>query len=198
MEAALLPSPLRGNHLIIKRALLKLVGAQFHVSDPATGQEVALAIQKGFKLKEDIRVSIGGVETIGIFARQIIDFSAAYDVVDLTSTPNTRIGVLKRKGLKSSFVRDEWLVFDAWEKQIGDLWEDSVALGLVRRFLTALVPQNYDLIVGGQRAADFKQNFNPFSYHLNVYFMAPHEQLDRRLVLASAILLAAIEGRQKG
>lgn len=194
---SVLPTFLNTNRVVIKRALLKMIGAQFHIHDSVTGAEVALAIQKGFKLKEDIRISVGGVETIGIFARQSIDFSAAYDVVDLTQTPNVRIGVLKRQGLKSTFVRDEWLVFDAWEREIGILTEDSPWLGLIRRMLTNLIPQNYDLLMGSVKAVDLKQNFNPFSYHLNVDFLVPPETIDRRIGLAAGILIAAIEGRQR-
>jgi hypothetical protein len=45
--------------------------------------------------------------------------------------------------------------------------------------------------------ADFKQRFNLFSYQLDVDFsMDTTRQLDRRLGVAAAILLAAIEGRQ--
>jgi hypothetical protein len=42
-----------------------------------------------------------------------------------------------------------------------------------------------------------KQNFNPFSYELNVDFsMDINHRLDRRIGLAAGILLAAVEGRQ--
>jgi uncharacterized protein YxjI len=182
---------------LLKRQLLKLVGASFNLYDPS-GTQVLQANQKGFKLKEDIRI-LGGAglkeELVGIFARQVIDFSAAYDVVDLTT--NTKIGAFRRKGFQS-IVRDEWLVLDPWDREIGKVIEDSLALALVRRFLTALVPQNYDLLIGSGRAVDLKQNFNPFSYHLNVVFDVPATQFDRRIGLAAAVLLAAIEGRQKG
>ena len=182
---------------LLKRQLLKLVGASFNIYDPG-GTQVLQANQKGFKLKEDIRL-LGGPglqqELVGIFARQVMDFSAAYDVVDLTT--NTKIGALRRKGFRS-IVRDEWLVLDPWDREIGKVIEDSMALALVRRFLTNLVPQNYDLLLGTTRAVDLKQNFNPFSYHLNVVFEVPATQFDRRVGLATAVLIAAIEGRQRG
>ncbi|MGV3615477.1 MAG: hypothetical protein ACO1SV_09110 [Fimbriimonas sp.] len=180
---------------LLKRQLLKLVGASFNLYDPS-GTQVLQANQKGFKLKEDIRI-LGGPglqqELVGIFARQVMDFSGAYDVVDLAT--QTKIGALRRKGL-SSIVRDEWIVLDPWDREIGKVVEDSMALALVRRFLTNLVPQNYDLMLGTQRAVDLKQNFNPFSYHLNVIFEVPYAQFDRRLGIAASVLLAAIEGRQ--
>jgi hypothetical protein len=72
-----------------------------------------------------------------------------------------------------------------------------MGLALVRRFLSNLVPQNYDITFGTERVADLKQAFNPFAYQLNVDFsMDVNRRLDRRIGLAAAILLAAIEGRQ--
>ncbi len=187
--------PLDLDRLYLKRKLMKLVGKTFLIHEPGHGQEVMVANQKGFKLKEDIRITVSGREEIGIFARQVMDFRGAYDVVDLTVTPNAKIGMLKRKGW-SSILRDEWIVCDGNDVEIGNMIEDSMLLAVVRRFLTNLVPQNYDVFVGEQKVVDLKQNFNPFTYHLNVDFLVPAAQFDRRVGIAAAVLLAAIEGRQ--
>ena len=153
--------------------------------------------QKMFRWKEDIRVYSDESKTqevLTVKARQIIDFSAAFDVVD--STTNQKVGALRRKGL-ASLLRDEWEILDVNDNVIGKLFEDSMGLALVRRLLTNLVPQNYDINVGTMRVADLKQNFNPFSYQLNLDFsMDTSGQLDRRLGIAAGILLAAVEGRQ--
>lgn len=189
--------PFGHDRYLLKRQLLKLVGASFNIYDPF-GIQVLQANQKGFKLKEDIRIMGGpGLQTelVGIFARQILDFSAAYDIVDLTN--NTKIGAIRRKGLISTFVRDQWELLDPWDTVFGMVQEDSELLGLVRRLVTNLVPQNYDCIVNGERFVDFRQNFNPFTYHLNIVFEVAENRFDRRLGMAAAVLLAAIEGRQK-
>jgi hypothetical protein len=189
--------PLTGNHFILKRHLLKVVGSRFSIFAPGSDQVLFTADKKGFKLKEEIRVYRGtelSNPIFGIFARQIMDFSAAYDVVDIST--NQKIGVFKRRGFKS-MVRDEWILMDANDQEVGVMMEDSLLLGLLRRFVLNLIPQNYDLVVGGQRTIDLRQNFNPFSYHLNVEFQVPPQQMDRRLGLAGAILLASIEGRQQ-
>lgn len=182
----------------LKRQLLKLIGAGFFLYD--SNNAVAFYVQqKGFKLKEDIRFYTDEQKTqevLSIAARQVMDFSASYDVTD--STTGQRVGVLKRKGMKS-ILRDEWLVCDANEVQLATLVEDSMAMALIRRFLTALIPQNYDMLVGTQRVVDIRQNFNPFSYHLNIVMeQGVQNPVDPRVVLAAAVLLAAIEGRQKG
>ncbi len=189
--------PFSGNHYVLKKQLLKLIGASFNIYD-ANGTQILQANQKGFKLKEDIRLMGGpGLQTelIGIFARKVMDFSASYDVMDLQT--NQRIGVFRRKGWHS-MARDEWVILDANEVEIGTLIEDSLALALLRRLLTNLIPQNYDLLIGGTRKVDLKQNFNPFSYHLGIEFFTPPQDYDRRMGLVAAVMMAAIEGRQAG
>jgi uncharacterized protein YxjI len=184
------------SNYLLKRQVLALTG-KFRVYDPQ-GNLVMFSEQKMFRLREDIRVysdESKSQEVLSVKARQILDFSAAYDVVD--TALNQKVGVLRRKGLQS-LVRDEWQVLDANDNLIGQLFEDSIGLALLRRFvLGSWLPQNYDLTVGGRRVADLKQNFHLFRYELNLDFsMDIAHQLDRRVGIAAGILLAAIEGKQ--
>ena len=183
------------NQYLLKRQVFALTG-KFRFFDP-NGRLLLFSEQKMFKLREDIRVysdESKAQEVLMIKARQIVDFSAAYDVMD--SATGQKVGVLRRKGW-ASMLRDEWEVLDANDNVMGKLVEDSMGLALLRRFLTNLVPQNYDIIFGTERVADLKQNFNLFTYELNIDFsMDINHRLDRRLGLAAGILLAAIEGRQ--
>lgn len=191
---------LAGDRFTVRRKVLKLVGGAFHVFD-ASGNVVAFSEQKAFKLKEDIRVysdETKSREVLCIQARQVIDWSAAYDVTD--STTGAKIGALRRCGGKS-ILRDEWMFLDAAEAETATLIEDSMGLALVRRLLTALVPQRYDVYVPdektGQKVASLDQAFNPFVYKLDVdlTFDAAH-RLDPRMAIAAGLLLAAVEGRQ--
>jgi hypothetical protein len=152
-----------------------------------------------FKLKEDIRLysdETKSQELLQIKARQIIDFSAAYDVID--SATGQKIGAMRRKGFRS-MVRDEWDMMDASDLVIGKLFEDNISQALLRRFLLgSFLPQNYDISMGEQRVGDLKQRFNLLRYELILDFsMDPMRLLDRRLGIAAGILLAAIEGRQQ-
>jgi hypothetical protein len=181
---------------ILKRQLLALTGI-LRIFNPQD-QLVLYSHQKIFKLKEDIRVYADETksrELLNIQARQILDFSAYYDVID--SQYSTKVGGLCRKGFRS-MVQDEWEVFDPQEKSLGILKEDSLGQALIRRILLGtLMPQNYDLNFGTERVADYKQRFQLFSYVLDIDFqMDPGKNLDRRLGLAAAILLATIEGHQ--
>ena len=181
---------------LLKRQAIALAG-KFRFYDPA-GRLVMFSEQKMFKLREDIRVYSDEnkmQEVLSIKARQIMDFSAAYDVVD--TEMNQKVGALRRRGW-SSILRDEWEVLDANDNVIGKLFEDSIGLAMLRRFLLgSWLPQNYDLTVGETRVADLKQNFNLFRYELNLDFsMDTTQRLDRRLGIAAGTLLAAVEGKQ--
>jgi hypothetical protein len=182
---------------LLKRQVFALTG-KFRVYNPG-GQLLLYSQQKMFKLKEDIRVfsdETMSQEILLIQARQIIDFSAAYDVIE--PVYNAKVGVLRRKGFRS-MMRDEWDVLDSGDNPIGVLHEDNMTRALLRRLLLgSLLPQNYDLLIRGQRVADFRQNFNLFRYELNLDFSMDTANLfDRRLGIAAGILLGTIEGRQK-
>jgi len=185
------------NSFLLKRQVFALTG-KFRLYNPQ-GEMVLFSQQKMFKLREDIRVYADEGRTrelLYIKARQILDFSAAYDVID--SQSGAKIGVLRRKGLRS-IVQDEWHVLNAEDQQIGVLKEDSLTLALLRRLLLgSFLPQNYDLLMNGVRVADLKQRFNLFRYELNLDFtMDMAQKLDRRIGIAAGILLATVEGRQQ-
>jgi len=184
---------------IVRRQVFKILGAAFHVYDEA-GNLVMYSKQKAFKLKEDIRLysdESKKVELLTITARSVIDFSAAYDVIDPLA--KQKVGALRRKGW-SSLARDSWVLLNARDQEIGTVMEDSMLAALVRRFVDAaslVMPQKFHVDVGGQTVCTFQQNFNPFVRKLTVDFT--HDQrgaLDKRLGLAAAILLSAIEGKQ--
>jgi uncharacterized protein YxjI len=181
---------------LLKKQVFTLAG-KLRIYNPQD-QLVLFCQQKIFKLKEDIRVYADeskNQELLYIQARQILDFSAYYDVFD--SQYSTKVGGLRRKGLRS-LVQDEWELFNPQEQLIGVLKEDSLNQALLRRFLLgSLLPQNYDLNIGTERVADYKQRFHLFRYELDIDFqMDAGKKLDHRLGLAAAILLAIIEGRQ--
>jgi len=181
---------------VLRRQVFALTG-KFRFYDPMDNL-VMFSEQKMFRLREDIRVysdETKQAEVLMIKARQILDFSAAYDVID--SASGQKIGVLRRKGW-SSLLRDEWEVLDAQDQPLGALFEDSMSLALLRRLLLgSFLPQNYDLTVGGVRVVVLRQRFNLFRYELDLDLRENiSRQLDPRLAIAAAILLAALARKQ--
>jgi uncharacterized protein YxjI len=181
---------------LVRRKILKIFGAAFHIYDP-DGNVAFYSKLKAFKMKEDIRVYTGEdmqEEVLVIQARKILDISAAYDVVDPTT--NEKVGVLKRKGIKS-IMKDEWIFMDANDLEIGLIKEDSTFFALFRRFISSIIPQTYHGYIGDNLVCTFKQNFNPFVMKINLDFSPDtNTLLDRRLGIAAAVLLTAIEGKQ--
>ena len=181
---------------LLKRQVFALTG-KFRIYDPNENL-LLFSEQKMFRLREDIRVYADEAKTqevLMIRARQIIDFSAAYDVIE--SATGRQAGTLRRKGWRS-MLRDEWEILDENDQPIGRLFEDSMGRALLRRFLLGtLLPQNYDVSIGMDRVADIRQRFNLFAYRLDLDFsMDAGRKLDRRLGIAAGILLAAIEGKE--
>lgn len=181
---------------LIRRKILKFIGASFHIYD-MDGNLMFFVGQKGFKLKEDLRIysdESKSNELLLIKARNIIDFSPIFDVYD--STEGNKIGAFKRKGMRS-MLRDEWEMLDANDQVLGVIFEDSMGLALVRRFLTALIPQHFDATINDKLVWTFDQNFNPFVQKISLDMTHDTEDLmDDRLGIAAAVLLCAIEGQQ--
>lgn len=204
---------------IIKRKLLQAFGATLYLYGP-NEQLVMWGAQKAFKLKEDLRFYSDDTKTheiIRVAARSILDFSAAYDVFD--SQTNQKIGAFKRKGMMSSFVQDSWILMDAHDREIGQVREDSAILGLLRRwvdYVSLFLPQKYTVTfhappdpnappispAGGSSAivgipvAHYARHKNPFSSRLDIDFSPDTNAVfDRRLGLAMAMLLEAIENK---
>lgn len=192
-----MPGPFEHQKYLLRKQALKLFGGTFRMYDP-NGALVLCADMKAFKLKEDITIFPDENKTtplINIKARQVLDISAAYDVVDVPT--GQKIGVLKRKGLKS-ILKDEWLIMDANDNEIGTIQEDQWILALIRRFATSLVPQSFHGDIGGKEVFRFHQHFNPFIFKIDLDFTPDMGNLlDRRLGIAAGVLMCAIEGRQK-
>ena len=193
------PELYRHDHLEARRQVFKVFGAAFHLRT-IDGLLLAYSKQKAFKLKEDIRVFADEeqtVELLHIQADRVIDFSAAYRVVDAQA--GEPIGALRRKGW-SSMLRDSWEVLDPQGTVRARVLEDSQFKALVRRFIdwaTILMPQKFLIQVDGQTVATMKQNHNPFVQKYFVDLSLDAEGLlPRPLAVAAVILLLAIEGRQ--
>lgn len=181
---------------LVRKKLLKLIGGRFDIYGP-DGEPLFFCNQKAFKLKEDIRVyacDADNTEVLTIMARQRIDFGATYDVVDTRT--GEQVGALRRKGLQS-MLKDEWAFLDRSDNETGLISEDNLVLALIRRLATNLIPQRYDGMMNGVPVCQFRQDFNPFVVKIKLDFTPDTTGLlDRRLGIAAAVLLSAVEGHQ--
>lgn len=193
-------TPKPGEQYVIRRKILKIFGAAFHVYGP-DGSVVAYCKQKAFRLREDIRLFTDDSATDELLVmrtQQVIDFGATYDV----DVPGAGIiAQLRRKGMKSTFLRDEWLVFNDQGKEIAIISERGSFLSFLRRWIewvSVFSPQKFDVVrqSDGAHLAEFRQHFNPFVYRMSVSILADDPELDELALLAAGCLISAIEGRQ--
>lgn len=177
---------------VAERPFFSLFGRTFKIL--SNGELVFYVQQKLFKLKEAINVysdSSKEHSRLEIKARNVIDFSATYDVTD--SETQEHVGSLSRKGFRSMF-RDTWLIQTNDGTEIGKIEEDSGILAIIRRLFLKIIPQTFHVSVGNERVGTIQQRFNLFKlvYKVNIQ----RDSLDPRLAIAASVLLLAIEGRQ--
>ncbi len=184
----------------IRRKFFKIFGASFHVYDEH-GSVIGYCKQKAFKLREDIKLYTGEDMSdmlLSLNTQQIIDFGATYSV---TLPDGSSLGSLRRKGMKSSFVRDEWLVYDTNGNEIAMVRETGSIAPLARRYIdyaNIFFPQRYEVLRtrDHKQIAHLRQHFNPFIFRLGVAILDEDEEIDDLLILGASCLIAAIEGRQ--
>ncbi len=185
----------------IRRKLFKIFGAAFHVYDEH-GSVIGYCKQKAFKLKESLKLYTGQDMSdllLSLEAQSVIDFSSTYLV---TLPDGAALGSLRRKGLKSSFLRDEWLMFDYDGQQVATIRETGSFAPFARRYVelaSVFFPQRYEIIRTSDSAviAGYRQHFNPFIFRMGVAILEEDENIDELFILASACLIAAIEGKQQ-
>jgi hypothetical protein len=196
-----LPDLYLHDRFVARKKVLKLFGGAFHLY-AEDGRLLAYSKQKAFRLKEDIRVFEDEAmtrELLAIRADRIVDFSAAYQVVD--GQTGEKYGTLRRKGWASLW-RDHWEILDGSGIVRGRVLEDSGMRAFIRRFVEAaslFIPQKFHIAVGEVTVGVMQQNFNPFVQKYAVDLTHDTEALlPRPLAVAAVILLLAIEGRQSG
>lgn len=188
---------------MVRSKFFRIFGGAYYVYDP-NDQLILYSNMKSLRIKEDIRLYEGPEmknELINIKTESVFDIAGVYVIRD--SATNEHIGSLKRHGMKS-MARDEWSILSADGKTLGTIKEDSMVKALLRRFIdlaSLLMPQAYTVTMGNSENATpvgtMKQNFNPFIYKLRVDLTSDTSmQLDPRLAVCAAVLLAAIEGKQ--
>lgn len=181
-----------GERYTARKKVFTLWGNQFHIYGPA--QNLRFFVKQKFFTFKDV-ITVYSDETMSrpllkIRLRNRIALSATYDI----STPQgDSIGALRRQRLKN-ILRDKWLILDRNGAQIGAVNEDSKKLAIFRLMTLGLIPQRFDVTIQGQKVAVFRQHINPFVAKFDIDFsLDPHGLFDRRLGIASVVLLLAIQ-----
>jgi len=194
--------------LEFRRKFFKIFGAEISIIEPENHRLVGFVKLKAWRLREDIRIysdKTRSQELMGINARQIIDFGATYDVTD--STTAEPLFSVRRKGLKSTFVRDHWDINNVAGEVIGALQETSSGLALARRYVGiipilgeiidlffAFIPQTYSILDNHKTIiATITHRKNPFIVKMRLDIHKTSNVIDPRVGIAIATLLSVID-----
>jgi uncharacterized protein YxjI len=166
------------------------------------GGPVAFVRQKRMAIKEDIRFFADESEAQELFrlkARSVLDTGGSrYDVADASGQA---IGVLHHV-LRQSLFRSTWKVSDASDAEVATTQERSLPMAIARRLIDFVpygewipIPYNFDVLMDGKVIGHLNRKFQlRDSYVLDLAGDHDHK-LDRRLGIALAIALDALQNR---
>lgn len=183
---------------------------EYHISIPAEGStepgtELLVVRQKRMKIREDIRFrrpdQADTEHEFMIQAKTVFEFRGRFDVLDGSGE---RLGSLA-KDFKKSLLRSHWVLRDAADNVVMQARESSMVVALLRRFAGALpygdlltwIPFNFTLFVEdpGQPAGSYQRVLGKFRDRYLVELGPELKGLDRRLVIAQAVALDALQDR---
>jgi uncharacterized protein YxjI len=174
--------------------------------DGVPGAPICFAEQKRFKFKEDIRFYTDDSkrrEVMRLKARQRFDPAARYEVTDATGQ---RIGDIQ-KVFGASLLRSTYLLYDAYNNEVARATEKSLGVALGRRLVEFVpyvgmfgdwlpIPYHFVFKRGDDVLAEHTRQAFKFRDTYTIDLSGdPERTLDRRLVLAIAVGMDALQAR---
>ncbi len=160
--------------------------------DGSEGELIAFAQQRRMAFREQVTLYADDTRqqpVLAFKARQALDLGATYDVTDAGGHP---IGLFSKR-FGESLLRSTWHLE---QPDLGTVTgqERSPMVALLRRFVESLswLPYHFDFIADGQTVFSVVQRWGP----RDRYTVDIHDpRLDRRLVIAMAVALDALQAR---
>ncbi|MDQ3379352.1 MAG: hypothetical protein M3546_03395 [Actinomycetota bacterium] len=196
-----------GGERFLLQQVFKPIGNEYRISIPSPGttEEGAPLLfvkQKKLSIKEDIRFRLAPDAESHVFmikSKTAFEFRGRHEVLD---EHGQVIGLLE-KSFGRSLLRSHWVVRDASGTELFEAHEASWVIALVRRaaglisdWLSALtwLPFNFVLVRDGQQVAIYRRVLGKLRDRY-VLELGAEFQGDRRLVLAFAVALDALQDR---
>jgi uncharacterized protein YxjI len=196
----------------VLRQRIRPVINQYEISLPGPdgepGERVCFVEQARFKFKEDIRFYADDtkqVELMRLKARQRFDPRARYDITD---DRGGKIGEIQ-KVFGESLLRSTYRLYDAGGGEVAVARERSMFVALLRRAVGFIpyigdyadwlpIPYHFDFVRDGEVLGRHERRTGLFKFR-DVYDIDmsgdPERTLDRRLVLANAVGMDALQAR---
>jgi uncharacterized protein YxjI len=173
--------------------------------DGSPGEPFCFVEQKRFAFKEDIRFYTDDSkqrELLRIKARQAFDPRARYDVTD---ADGAKVGEIQ-KVFGASLLRSTYALFDAHGGELARVREKSLPVALFRRGVDFVpfvgnfaewlpIPYHFDFVRDGTVLGTHTRQFKLRDTYTIDMSGDPERTIDRRLVLAIAVGMDALQAR---
>jgi uncharacterized protein YxjI len=165
------------------------------------GQPLAFVRQKKLAIKEDIRFFADETEAEELFrikARAVFEVRGRFDI---TTPEGERVGLLE-KVFGISLLRSTWRIYDANEQQVALVQEKSMPIAILRRAID-LVPYGelipivfqFTILMEGREVGELRRPIGLRDRYILKLSGDPDRRIDRRVALALAIALDALQSR---
>jgi uncharacterized protein YxjI len=196
--------PNQHDRFVLRQRIRPIVN-QYEFSLSENGEQPFCFVEQArFKFKEDIRFYTDeskSVELMRIKARQRFDPRATYDI---TGADGTKIGEIK-KVFGASLIRSTYEISSPTATVTAQ--EQNLLVALFRRLVGFIpyvgdfadwlpIPYHFDFLRDGQVVGTHKRRIGKFRDIYDIDISAdPERALDRRLVLAAAVGMDALQAR---
>jgi uncharacterized protein YxjI len=195
------------NRFLVQQ-VFKPIGNEYRISVPAPGsteegRPLLFVKQKKLKIKEDIRFRLDPERDEHLFmikSKTVFEFRGRHDVLD---AEGQAIGLLE-KDFAKSLLRSHWHVRDVSGVELFEAREASLWVALLRRFadlgpdwlsLLTWLPFNFVLERNGEQVGTYRRVLGKLRDRYVLELGEEMRVADRRLVLAFAIALDALQDR---
>lgn len=193
----------------VVQQVFRPIGNEYRISVPSSdsakeGEPLLFVKQKKLSIKEDIRFRLDPDRDEHLFmikSRTVFEFAGRHDVLD---DGGAVIGTLE-KSFARSLLRSHWVVRDPAGVELFSAEEQSLVIALVRRFagylpiggawLLDYVPFNFAFARQGLEAGRYARVIGSFRDRYVLELGEPLAAIDRRVVLAFAVALDALQDR---
>jgi uncharacterized protein YxjI len=201
-------STIEGSDRFLIQQVFKPIANEYRISVPAPdsteeGEPLLFVKQKKLKIKEDIRFRLtpdDGPHLFMIKSKTVFEFRGRHEVLDSEDRP---IGLLE-KDFGRSLLRSHWRVRDAEGNELFESHEASWLVALLRRFadfgpdylsILQWLPFNFVFLHEGAQAGSYKRVLGKLRDRYVLELDEGMRGVDRRLVIAFAVALDALQDR---
>jgi len=199
---------LESSNVFVVLQVFRPIANEYRISIPEPGsteegRPLLHVKQKKMKIREDIRFRASPDDAGHLFmikSKSVFEFRGRHEVLDRDGAV---IGMLE-KNFGKSLLRSHWHVRDAAGTELLEAHESSWPIALLRRIgdigpdlvsLLSWLPFNFTLRRGEQRVGTYRRVLGKMRDHYVLELEPEIGDVDRRLLLAFAIGLDALQDR---